>query len=618
MTLRPRLGLQQQLTFTLLVVSLLPVAVLTLLSIHIITSQMESQLMDKASRSLALVKMRIGESERDLSSYGQILAADATLQVDFSLGNVEELNRLLEAKRALYEADQLGVMDNQGRWVVQADTLALPAVRTSKEVSFKEDQAASSGLTVESGEVLIVAIRPIILEDGSRLGFVRIARSIDQELLAEIRRISGADLSLFVGSTLHRTTLAYDLAQALAKAQPSLSGLDLSVRDSAKPIGPTPILTPDDKSVLVQILSLQGMSGESIGFLMVSIPKVATRLAQTTITQTIVVVALLMMGLAILLGSLLAQSITRPIQSLVKGTASIAKGDFSQRVSLSLSNEIGTLAASFNTMASEVQKLLEKEKVLAAAQASAKAQMQRAEELQKAYLDLARSNAELQQFAHVASHDLQEPLRLVVSYTQLLERRYKDKLDADAHTFISYAVEGATRIKHLISDFLAFFQAGRELKLVPTQALEALQYAIANLQWEIEQNEAIITHDELPKVMADPEQLTLIFQHLLNNAIKFHSKTPIQIHVSAIHQTDRWEFSVRDNGIGIAPEFSDRLFKLFQRLHPQERYPGTGIGLAICKKLIERHGGHIWVKSEIGEGATFSFTLPAASETPTS
>jgi PAS domain S-box-containing protein len=225
--------------------------------------------------------------------------------------------------------------------------------------------------------------------------------------------------------------------------------------------------------------------------------------------------------------------------------------------------------------------------------------------------NLKRSNSELEQFAYVASHDLQEPLRMVTSYTQLLEQRYKGKLDADADEFIGYAVDGANRMRSLIDDLLSYSRVTRRGKpFGPTESELALDVALKSLQMLIEENGAVVTHDQLPEVMADEGQIVQLLQNLIGNAIKFHSKEPPRVHVSAKHlQEAEYLFSVHDNGIGIDPQYFDRLFKIFQRLHTKEEYPGTGIGLALCKRIVEHHGGRIWLESQPGRGTTIYFTL---------
>ncbi len=239
------------------------------------------------------------------------------------------------------------------------------------------------------------------------------------------------------------------------------------------------------------------------------------------------------------------------------------------------------------------------------------AQLERAhKEIEKMVEELRRSNEELQQFAYIASHDLQEPLRMISSYMQLIERRYKGKLDKDADEFIAFAVEGASRLQNMIIGLLAYSRI--EIKGAPLEAVnseEVLGNAISNLKIAIEESGTLITADPLPVIKADAVQLVRLFQNLIANAIKFRREYPPRILVSAAQEGTEWVFSVKDNGLGIDQEYKDRIFNIFQRLHGAE-YPGVGIGLSLCRRIVERHGGRIWFESEEGKGTTFYFTIP--------
>ena len=232
-------------------------------------------------------------------------------------------------------------------------------------------------------------------------------------------------------------------------------------------------------------------------------------------------------------------------------------------------------------------------------------------ELELRVAELLRSNMELEQFAQVASHDLQEPLRMVASYTQLLSKKYSGKLDDNANDYIKFAVEGATRMQNLIIGLLDLSRI--EMKggpIIKTDMNDALKYALNNLKITIGESHALITTEVLPSVMADEVQVVSLFQNLICNAIKFNEKPPV-INVSSVQSNGNHIFSVSDNGIGIEEQYFEKIFRIFQRLMPRDRYDGTGIGLSICKKIVERHGGKIWVESEPGNGSTFKFSLPA-------
>jgi len=336
-----------------------------------------------------------------------------------------------------------------------------------------------------------------------------------------------------------------------------------------------------------------------------------------------IMLALLCILIGMVVSFIFARRLTNPIKMLDKVTEQVAEGDLTVKADVSTGDELERLAASFNKMTEALAKsqgeLIASKEALQNGRDELEARVKERtieleminKQLQQKTGDLIRSNEELEQFAYVASHDLQEPLRMVTSYVQLLERRYKDKLDKDANEFIDFAVDGATRMHSLINDLLTYSRVGtRGKSLEPTDSETVLHLSLNNLRTAVEESGAELSYDSLPKVMSDSSQLEQLFQNLIGNAIKFRGKEPPRIHISASPNGNRWVFSVRDNGIGIESEFKDRIFVIFQRLHGKDKYPGTGIGLAVCKKIVERHGGRIWVESELGKGATFYFTLP--------
>lgn len=255
--------------------------------------------------------------------------------------------------------------------------------------------------------------------------------------------------------------------------------------------------------------------------------------------------------------------------------------------------------------------------LIAAQVAGAVANAQSIESLLATQAELARSNAELEQFAYVASHDLQEPLRMVASYVGLLERRYRGRLDSDADDFIEFAVDGARRMQALLNGLLDLSRVGtRGRDLEPTESEAALRDALMNLEQAIGEAGAEVSHEPLPPVLGDRMQLTQLFQNLVSNAVKFNTSGTPRVAVTAHRSGAMWEFAVADNGIGIDPAHFDRIFQVFQRLHTRDTYEGTGIGLSVCRKIVERHGGAIWPESATGQGTTFRFTLTAVEAVP--
>ncbi|MFL6130199.1 MAG: sensor histidine kinase [Mycobacteriales bacterium] len=311
-----------------------------------------------------------------------------------------------------------------------------------------------------------------------------------------------------------------------------------------------------------------------------------------------VLIAVGLVALLVVLAVGVRRVVTRPISALAGEVRRVVDGDFEVAVVGTGPREVVELAGDVDRMRRRI--LAE----LAALRAAT-------ERLDSQAQDLERSNTELEQFAYVASHDLQEPLRKVASFTQLLERRYHGQLDARADQYIAFAVDGAKRMQILINDLLAFSRVGRLLhEHVEVEADDLVAQALSNLSMAVEETGTEVTVDELPRVSGDVSLLTGVFQNLISNAVKFRGATRPRVHVGVRDAGDRWEFSVADNGIGIPPEYADRIFVIFQRLHPKDAYPGTGIGLAMCRKIVEYHGGRIWLDTDTGAGATFRFTLP--------
>lgn len=319
---------------------------------------------------------------------------------------------------------------------------------------------------------------------------------------------------------------------------------------------------------------------------------------------------LMLLGIVLFLTAaislLLEFAVIRPAQRLAEAARELAQRNFDVPLPAGSNDEMGALVASFAAMREDLRHyqndLLHEI-----------AERKHTEEyLALKSEELASSNADLQQFAYIASHDLLEPLRMVASYVQLLARRNRDKLDQDSLDFIGYAVEGSTRMQRLINDLLNYSLVGidtTDLKPVDFNVLFA--EVLSNLHLLIEENHAGISHDPLPTLPAIGSQISQLLQNLISNAIKFHGASPPAVHVGARREGNFWVFSVSDNGIGIEPAYFEKIFLIFKRLHSREKYPGTGIGLAICKRVVERHHGRIWVESTPGQGTTFHFSLPA-------
>jgi len=308
-----------------------------------------------------------------------------------------------------------------------------------------------------------------------------------------------------------------------------------------------------------------------------------------------IITSILSSVIIITVGLVITRLITEPISTLIDAASKINEGDLSYRANVSSGDEMEALAQSVNVMADTlINSNIELEK--------------RVEERTK---ELTRSNEALEQFAYVISHDLQEPLRMIVSYLQLIEGRYIDQLDADGNEFINFAVDGSKRMQEMIADLLLFSRAGRQsLSEEKIDCNSIVEDVLANLEISIQESGASVDTGHLPSIMANHGGISMLFQNLIANAIKFMDEKPAKIVIKAHEGADMWEFSVADNGIGIPEKHHNRIFDVFQKLHSRKEYPGTGIGLSICKRVIEGLGGKIRVESKLNEGSTFFFTIP--------
>lgn len=326
-------------------------------------------------------------------------------------------------------------------------------------------------------------------------------------------------------------------------------------------------------------------------------PEVAAQIDRLNVALVVLFVVILVAGVA--LAFIVRFTVLGPIARLTEQVRTVAGGDFDHRLGVERPAELAELSSHIDSM---------RRRILSAWRTAS----DQADELR-------RSNGELEQFAYVASHDLQEPLRKVASFTQMLEQRYEHELDDRARQYIHYAVDGAKRMQLLINDLLDFSRVGRVGgEKTPMDSGVAVRAALDNLSAAIEDAGATVTTGELPRVTGSPSQLTQLFQNLIENAVKFRGDEPPRVRIEAVERDGMWEFSCSDNGIGVDPKYADRIFLIFQRLHPRDVYAGTGIGLALCRKIVDYHGGRLWLDGDSGEtggrGTTFRWTLPAAGD----
>ncbi|MGZ4597078.1 MAG: sensor histidine kinase [Actinomycetes bacterium] len=322
------------------------------------------------------------------------------------------------------------------------------------------------------------------------------------------------------------------------------------------------------------------------------------------------IVLLISLGLLVALGVAtwfaLRRWVTDPMRRLGSEVDVVEQGDLSHQIVLD------PAPADVRTLAEQVDRMrIRIVQEYALAEQAREDALRAREQLEEQAVDLQRSNTELEQFAYVASHDLQEPLRKVASFCQLLERRYKGQLDERGDQYIEFAVDGAKRMQQLINDLLAFSRVGRLTSdFIDIDLDEAVEQSIRQLAATVEEAGATVTHDPLPTVRGEGTLLVQLFQNLIGNGIKFRGEAPPRVHIAVRQDEDMWEFTCADNGIGIEPQYADKIFVIFQRLHGRDVYGGTGIGLAMCKKIVEYHGGRMWLDTSVRDGTTFRWTLP--------
>jgi len=462
-----------------------------------------------------------------------------------------------------------------------------------------EDGRAVSFDLDEEGGLKVVLSEPFKSEDGDVLGLIVIETS--GENLAETSEAEGDTVrTLLVKKDLEGQIIVLT-PKVFAGPSPSKDRDGPLVKAANEEVG----FFPDARDLFrdVPVLAVTrhfGQSGEGdgvdLGFVAKMDRSVAFRDLRKIGNFSLIVLGLALVALEVAFFAM-RKGILRPIQHLAKTATEISGGDLSRRVEVESNDEIGLLARDFNQM---TEALVE-----------ANTGLER--KVEERTSELEQSNADLAQFAYVASHDLKEPLRMVTSYVQLLERRLGKTLDEESKEFMGFAVDGAKRMRGLIDDLLAYSRVGTKSKpFERVSSEEIVGAALQNLKIAIDESEAEVKLGELPDLIADPTQLTQLFQNLIANAIKFRGDKKPVVFVGAQKDGRQWKFSVRDNGIGIDKEYLEQIFLIFQRLHKRTEYEGSGIGLAVCKKIVERHGGKISVESEPGQGTTFSFGIPAA------
>lgn len=511
-----------------------------------------------------------------------------------------------EAQRAV-EQDfrEVCIIDLEGKVIGSSDLGRIDAPLAEERFflereSFKERVESANGRSVSfdviEGRLEVVLSEPFSVEIDGEIGYIVIRMNGENLAAATLGGEEPIQTMLLKqdadGGVLVLTPPEYagvpefDVADdsPLVMAAIGSSGFQADVHDQFR-----------DVRVLAVTRNL-GAEGLDLGLVATMERSVAFEGLRRILTQSLILLGLALVAMELALRAF-SKGILQPVQRLAQTANEISGGDLSRRVEISGDDEIGELGRDFNQM---TERLIE-----------ANSGLERKVEERTAELE--QSNADLAQFAYVASHDLKEPLRMVTSYVQLLERRLGKDLDEESKEFMGFAVDGAMRMRGLIDDLLAYSRVGTKRKpLERVSAQKIIDAALMNLKVAIDESGATVEVGEMPDLMADSTQLTQLFQNLIANAIKFRGERKPVVKVTADRVGNLWNFEVSDNGIGIAEEYLDQIFLIFQRLHNRSEYEGTGIGLAVCKKIVERHGGRIGVRSKPGQGSTFFFGIHAA------
>jgi len=629
--------INSKLTLSFLAFALAPLAVGGALALHYQTQALTGQMRAQLESVAALQAQRLRELLAQ--NLERLALVSSRTQLRISLDRYvkngdpaqrERLSRILrDARASIPSFENICVRDTQGR-VVAATDESLPGMSQGEEESFPLGSETGLGnlYTSERGGKLKIRLAGPLQLEGKKIGVVIVEGAADT--IVSLTR-DGTGLG-DTGETV--------LVGRRRDGQPVfLTPLRFAPHAALKPIGREGARTvceaalgADGRAVFTKGVDYRGRpvlaASEKIDppgwALVVKKDRSEAFVPILKLRASVLVIIALTLVATLVAAPLLARSSTGPIRDLTRAAHRAVSGDLSGRAKVQTHDEVGELALAFNNMMQSIESAREglerkveqrttelrarNEDLAREIEERKKARRER----EKTLAELERSNRDLEQFAYVASHDLQEPLRMVASFVDLLAKKYKGKLDGDADQYIGFAVNGARRMQRLIRDLLSYSRVRTRGKPPePVNAEKALELAIANLATTIQEAGAEVTYDRLPTVMADQTQLGQLFQNLIGNALKFRADEPPHIHVTAQREGETWRFSVRDNGIGIDPELADQVFVIFRRLHGREEYKGTGIGLAVCKSIVERHGGRIWVESAPGEGATFHFTLPA-------